>query len=63
VPVEPKTVCAEVLVAKQMAMEIACQGGFLSRPAAAALGCPFMDLMRCTYISCYSHLNSLNFFG
>lgn len=25
-PVEPKAVCAEVLVAKQMAMEIACQG-------------------------------------
>lgn len=61
-PVEPKAVCAEVLVAKQMAMEIACHSDLLSRSAATALDYLFMDLMTCRYISCYSLLNSLNFF-
>lgn len=29
-PVEPRALCAEVLVARQMEMEIACQAGFLA---------------------------------
>lgn len=50
--VEPKAVSVEVLVAKQMAVEIACQGDLLSRSAATGLDCLFVDLMRQRYISC-----------
>ena len=57
--VEPKAVCSEVLVAKQMAVDIACWGDLLSRSAAtAALDCLFMDLMSCRYVSYYSLLSN-----